>query len=84
MKLLKFEGLMIYKEKVVYTDNNTKKKKNNEQDRTRAKSLRSWDRVIFGYHDQSFVLEGRLGIAVCLHPILTFQYHFLISWDPKS
>ena len=41
MKLLKFEGLMIYKEKVVYTDNNRKKKKNNEQDRTRAKSLRS-------------------------------------------
>ena len=27
MKLLKFEGLMIYKEKVVYTDNNRKKKK---------------------------------------------------------
>ena len=26
MKLLKFEGLMIYKEKVVYTDNNRKKK----------------------------------------------------------
>ena len=27
MKLLKFEGLMIYKEKVVYTDKKKKKKK---------------------------------------------------------